>query len=167
MNSKNTNIAILLALVVIAVFVTLGFFGFGGFSFTPSAATSTEEILKELQETGTVADLRMHDVSEGVGEPVMIGDTLSVHYVGVLPDGTVFDSSRDRGEPFSFTVGDGFVIQGWERGVVGMKEGGTRILVIPPQLGYGATGIGSIPPNATLIFEIELLTRTPAAAPAP
>lgn len=162
MTRKNTNIAILLSIIVIAIFITLGFFGLDSFNFASSTPTSVEEILKELQETGTVADLRVNDVLEGSGDPVVAGDTLTVHYVGALPDGTVFDSSREKNEPFSFTVGEGIVIQGWERGLIGMKEGGTRILVIPPSLGYGATGIGSIPPNATLIFEVELLKRAPA-----
>lgn len=161
MNRKNTNIAILLSIIVVAIFITLGFFGLSGFNFTSSVTTPMEDILGELQGTGTVADLRTNDTVEGAGDPVLVGDTLIVHYTGVLPDGTVFDSSRD-GEPFSFTIGEGRVIQGWERGLIGMKVGGTRLLVIPPSLGYGATGIGAIPPNATLIFEVELLERTPA-----
>lgn len=161
MNRKNTNIAILLSIIVVATFITLGFFGLSGFNLTSSATTPMEDILGELQGTGTVADLRVNDTVEGAGDPVLVGDTLTVHYTGVLPDGTVFDSSRD-GEPFSFTLGEGRVIQGWERGLLGMKVGGTRLLVIPPSLGYGATGIGQIPPNATLIFEVELLKRSPA-----
>ena len=159
MNRKNTNIAILLSIIVVAIFITLGFFGLGGFNFTSSATTPMEDILSELRETGTVADLRFSDTVEGAGDPVAVGDTLTVDYVGALPDGTVFDSSRERGVPFSFTIGEGRVIQGWERGLIGMKEGGRRLLIIPPSLGYGATGIGSIPPNATLIFEVELLDR--------
>jgi FKBP-type peptidyl-prolyl cis-trans isomerase len=159
MTRKNTNIAVLLSIIVIVVFITLGFFGLDGFNFNSSTMTPNEAILKEIQETGTVADLRINDTVEGSGDPVVPGDTVTVHYVGVLTDGTVFDSSRDRGEPFSFTVGTGSVIQGWEQGLVGMKKGSRRILVIPPQLGYGATGIGQIPPNATLIFEVELIDR--------
>lgn len=162
MNRKNTNIAILLSIVAVVIFITLGFFGLDSFNVAPSSAvTPTEDILKELQDTGTVADLRVNDTLEGSGEPVAPGDTVTVHYTGILPDGTVFDSSRDK-EPFSFTVGEGIVIQGWERGLVGMKKGGRRILVIPPSLGYGATGVGQIPPNATLIFEVELLERIPS-----
>ena len=163
MNRKNANIAILLIIIVIAIFVTLGFFGIGGFQGgQESSNTPTgQAILDELNATGTVADLRIEDLVEGTGDPVQSGDSLTVHYVGVLPDGTVFDSSRERGTPFTFTIGDGFVIQGWDRGLIGMKKGGTRLLVIPAQLGYGATGVGQIPPNATLIFEVELVDRVP------
>ena len=84
------------------------------------------------------------------------GDTVSVHYTGTLDDGEVFDSSAGRG-PLTFTVGSGQVIAGWEQGVEGMRIGGKRKLTIPPRLGYGKRGAGSIPPNATLIFDIELL----------
>ncbi len=80
-----------------------------------------------------------------------------MHYVGRLENGTTFDSSRDRDQPFTFVLGDPRLIQGWNDGIVGMREGGLRRITIPPALGYGARGSGSIPPNATLIFEIELL----------
>lgn len=87
-----------------------------------------------------------------------VGDTVLVHYTGKLQDGTVFDSSVSRGVPFSFTLGENRVIQGWEQGILGMTEGEKKTLTIPPELGYGAMGVpGAIPPNATLIFDVELV----------
>jgi len=80
-----------------------------------------------------------------------------VHYVGTLKDGTKFDSSRDRNQPFTFTIGKGQVIKGWEEGIMGMRIGGKRMLIIPSELGYGSGGAGEIPANSTLIFEVELL----------
>ena len=103
-------------------------------------------------------DLKIEDIIVGAGEEATKGDTVTVHYTGILTDGTKFDSSLDRGEPFSFTIGNSEVIEGWDIGVNGMKKGGKRRLVIPPRLAYGDQGAGSdIPPNSTLVFEIELL----------
>lgn len=104
------------------------------------------------------AELGIEDVSIGTGAEARAGQTVAVHYVGTLTDGTKFDSSRDRGEPFTFTLGAGQVIQGWELGVSGMREGGVRNLVIPPELGYGERDLGAIPPNSTLLFEVELIS---------
>jgi len=101
--------------------------------------------------------LQITDLVVGTGAESKTGDTVSVHYVGTLLDGTKFDSSKDRGEPFEFTLGQNRVIQGWEQGVLGMKVGGTRKLIIPPTLGYGSADMGTIPPNSTLVFEVELL----------
>lgn len=120
---------------------------------------------REAEEGQTPMALEKNDVKEGTGAEARKGQTVSVHYTGWLHDqnaadkkGQKFDSSRDRNEPFSFTLGGGEVITGWDEGVVGMNVGGTRVLTIPPAMGYGALGAGGvIPPNATLLFEIELL----------
>ena len=105
-----------------------------------------------------MADLTIEDVTVGTGNEARAGTTVQVHYVGTLPDGSRFDSSRDRGRPFSFLLGRGEVIQGWDQGVAGMRVGGVRRLVIPAELGYGDAGAPPvIPPGATLHFEVELL----------
>ncbi len=102
--------------------------------------------------------LIIDDTLKGTGEEVQNLDTVTIHYTGMLTDGTVFDSSIPKGQPFTTKIGIGQVIQGWEEGIIGMKVGGKRTLTIPSELGYGARGAGSaIPPNATLIFELELL----------
>ena len=107
----------------------------------------------------TASGLQYEDLVEGSGkEATGKGQTALVHYTGWLEDGTKFDSSKDRNDPFSFPIAAGRVIRGWDEGVIGMKEGGTRKLTIPSELGYGAHGAGGIiPPHATLIFEVELL----------
>ena len=107
--------------------------------------------------TKTPSGLAYEDKKVGTGAAATSGKTVSVHYTGWLPDGTKFDSSRDRNEPFDFPLGAGHVIAGWDEGVSGMKVGGRRLLVIPPNLGYGPAGTGPIPPNATLVFDVELL----------
>lgn len=106
----------------------------------------------------TDSGLKYEDLAEGEGNVAEAGQRVSVHYTGWLSDGTQFDSSVSRNEPFQFSLGKGMVIRGWDEGVAGMKVGGKRKLTIPPQLGYGAQGAGGvIPPNATLVFEVELL----------
>jgi FKBP-type peptidyl-prolyl cis-trans isomerase len=108
--------------------------------------------------TRTSTGLRYQDTKVGSGEAATAGRTAVVHYTGWLPNGKKFDSSRDRGEPFSFPLGAGQVIPGWDQGVAGMKVGGRRKLVIPSELGYGAQGAPpDIPPNSTLVFDVELL----------
>jgi FKBP-type peptidyl-prolyl cis-trans isomerase len=102
--------------------------------------------------------LGIDDITVGTGATAAIGDTATVNYVGTLTNGTKFDSSYDRGQPYSFRIGAGQVIAGWDQGVPGMRVGGKRRLTIPPSLAYGSQGNGPIPPNATLIFEIELLS---------
>jgi peptidylprolyl isomerase len=109
-------------------------------------------------EVTTRSGLKYTDIVVGTGPSPRPGQTAVVHYTGTLQkDGTKFDSSRDRGQPYSFPLGMGRVIPGWDEGVATMKVGGRRQLVVPPALGYGATGSGKIPPNATLNFDIELL----------
>jgi len=110
----------------------------------------------------TASGLQYEDTVPGTGDEAAAGGQVTVHYTGWLYDngskGRKFDSSKDRNDPFEFGLGGGQVIRGWDEGVQGMKVGGTRVLVIPPELGYGARGAGGvIPPNATLMFEVELL----------
>ena len=115
--------------------------------------------------TTNPSGLQYEDTVPGTGEEATTGQRVKVHYTGWLYDPTAdkergkkFDSSKDRGQPFSFGLGHGEVIRGWDEGVAGMKVGGTRVLIIPAEMGYGARGAGgAIPPNATLVFEVELL----------
>ncbi len=131
---------------------------------TPSTETNTdtpttaEPAKPAASATPKVTKLEIKDIKVGKGPAAKDGDTVSVHYTGWLLDGTKFDSSRDRNQPFSFTLGQGHVIKGWDKGVIGMKAGGKRQLVIPPDMAYGKRGSPpKIPPNAPLKFDIELL----------
>jgi peptidylprolyl isomerase len=120
--------------------------------------TAEEPAMAEDNLVTTDSGLQYREIVEGTGAMPQPGQRVTVHYTGTLEDGTQFDSSRDRGRPFSFKVGVGQVIKGWDEGVGSMRVGGRRQLVIPPDLGYGARGAGGvIPPNATLIFDVELL----------
>ena len=110
---------------------------------------------KKMQEA--LEKLKIEVLKAGEGEEAKNDDFVTANYIGMLEDGTKFDSSYDRGQPFSFYLGAGQVIKGWDLGILGMKVGEKRRLTIPPELGYGETGAGSIPPNATLIFEVEML----------
>jgi FKBP-type peptidyl-prolyl cis-trans isomerase FkpA len=115
-----------------------------------------------MNMTTTASGLQFQDTREGQGETAQAGQYVTVHYTGWLFEngqkGDKFDSSKDRGQPFEFGLGEGMVIRGWDEGVQGMKVGGQRLLLIPPNLGYGSRGAGGvIPPNATLLFEVELL----------
>ncbi|QQE65460.1 peptidylprolyl isomerase [Leptolyngbya sp. BL0902] len=120
-------------------------------SETPATMTDETPITTE-------SGLQYVDIVEGTGAMPQAGQRVTVHYTGTLEDGTKFDSSRDRGRPFTFQIGVGQVIKGWDEGVGTMRVGGQRKLVIPSELGYGSRGAGGvIPPNATLIFDVELL----------
>jgi len=114
--------------------------------------------MSDSKTVTTPSGLKYEDVKSGTGEVATAGRTVSVHYTGWLTDGKKFDSSKDRGQPFEFPLGGGRVIKGWDEGVAGMKVGGVRKLTIPASLGYGSRGAGGvIPPDATLVFEVELL----------
>lgn len=166
--SKKEWLAVILGLVVVGLV-----FGFGpGFFFynqyvsmqsgnvlgedTATNQNMTNQNNEEVQPA-TPEGLVIIDTLEGTGAIAAQGSTITVHYTGVFANGTKFDSSLDRGVPFSFTLGSGAVIQGWDQGLIGMKEGGKRRLVIPPQLGYGMADYGPIPGGSTLFFEVELL----------
>jgi len=131
-------------------------------SVSPSAspsplATATPESSIIKMNNG----LQIQDLKVGTGAQALNGYAVAVNYIGTLENGTKFDSSYDRGQPFQFQLGAGQVIKGWDIGVAGMKVGGKRKLIIPPALAYGERGIGPIPPNSTLVFEVELLATQP------
>lgn len=128
------------------------------FSIQTMADTSSHTT-KATQKMTTASGLVYQDAVVGTGATATAGQTVTVNYTGWLTNGTKFDSSKDRNQPFTFRLGAGEVIPGWDEGIAGMNVGGTRKLTIPPQLGYGARGAGGvIPPNATLVFEVELLS---------
>jgi FKBP-type peptidyl-prolyl cis-trans isomerase len=149
--NKNFAIAVLIGIALLGVFVYFTF----GFYQGPTAADPVNKPVKQTVQQAT--ELKIEDTKEGTGQAVKSGDLIVIHYKGTLSDGTTFDSSYDRGEPFETTIGAGQVIEGWDKGIIGLKVGGKRKLTIPPTMGYGDKAAGSIPPNATLIFEVELL----------
>lgn len=119
-------------------------------------APETNVVLDRMERRPS--GLYVEDLREGEGAVAAAGNRVAVHYTGWLPDGTQFDSSRDSAEPFQFTLGAGQVIRGWDEGVAGMREGGERRLVVPPELAYGSQGAGGvIPPDSPLVFEVELV----------
>lgn len=140
--------------VAVGVFV-VAFFLFGGTImnlFNNTSGTEQKTTL-DLPQTG----VKTVDVIQGQGAIAAVGDTVTVNYVGTLVSGKVFDSSIDRKQPYTFPLGVGQVIRGWDEGVVGMRVGGKRTLIIAPDFGYGGQAVGPIPANSTLIFEVELL----------
>jgi FKBP-type peptidyl-prolyl cis-trans isomerase FkpA len=153
--SINTSLAIAAAIIVVGfllygnVFINL---------FNNSTQPTPTTVTTSTPTTGVIEN----DLVVGAGTPAKAGDTITVNYVGTLTDGTVFDSSIARKQPFTFALGAGQVIRGWDEGLVGMKVGGTRTLVIAPDYAYGPQAIGPIPANSTLDFQVELLSIAPA-----
>ena len=144
--------------VLIAGLIYVLFFS-GGKEINPKTTqTQTENKKMDTNQSTDSGKLVIEDIKVGEGKEVKSGDTVVMHYSGTLTDGTKFDSSYDRNEPFTTQIGVGQVIKGWDEGVPGMKIGGKRKLTIPSDLGYGASGAGAvIPPNSPLIFDVELL----------
>ncbi len=172
--SESEALSVGVALIIVTV-VFFGFFGNPFFKATQQAKSATssapvtvanatkdkdkaaQDLRAATDEYGKVTKLAIQDVKVGEGAPVVAGNTVTVQYVGKLIDGTEFDSSIKRNTPFTFVVGKGDVIKGWEQGLLGMKKGGQRTLIIPADMGYGDRGMGPIPPGATLLFSIALL----------
>lgn len=138
----------ILALGIASVFI---------FHITDNFLPAKQPEATKTMDTADTKDLKIEDIKVGSGRGVKSGDTVVINYLGTLKDGTKFDSSYDRGQPFETEIGTGQVIKGWDLGVVGMKVGGKRKLTIPPSLGYGQQAIPGIPANSTLIFEVELV----------
>lgn len=146
------------AVVILVIgILALGIASLFIFRITDSFLPAQKPAPTKIMDTTSVKELKIEDIKVGNGKEVKSGDNIVINYLGTLPDGTKFDSSYDRGEPFETQIGTGQVIKGWDLGVVGMKVGGKRKLTIPPSLGYGQQAVGAIPANSTLIFEVELV----------
>jgi len=147
-------------ILIVVVAAGLAFYAYSlkGPALRPAELTPAHQISQPPTAAPEVSGLKIEDLKEGDGLEAKKGNSITVHYVGTLADGQKFDSSYDRNEPFTFTLGQGGLIPGWEQGILGMKVGGRRKLIVPPELAYGANGVpGRIPPNSTLFFEVELL----------
>jgi peptidylprolyl isomerase len=134
---------------------------------TGCTQSQPDQPISQTPEVNMPQSLGIEDILVGNGQEATSGSRVTVHYTGTLQDGTKFDSSVDRNQPFTFNLGAGEVIKGWDQGVAGMKAGGQRKLIIPSDLAYGNRSIGIIPPNSTLIFNIELLQVDPAVSTNP
>lgn len=156
---KNTIITVVVSLVMLIVLIIAVAKMQAGEKQDSSSETTSSSTNTTTQQEEKVMneDLKIEDLTVGEGAEAVAGKEVTVHYTGTLTNGTKFDSSLDRGTPFSFELGAGDVIKGWDQGVAGMKVGGKRKLTIPAELGYGAQANGPIPANSTLIFEVELL----------
>jgi len=164
--SKRSSLALLAALMMVAALSVTGCSKPATPAETPAATAPAEQPAAEAPApapatgpvTKDVTKLVIKDTKVGTGAEATAGKSVTVNYTGYLTDGTKFDSSLDSGQPFTFNLGGGEVIKGWDEGVAGMKVGGTRTLTIPPAMGYGDQGAGgAIPPGATLLFEVQLL----------
>lgn len=153
--------------VFAAVVIVFVFFGFDHifssliWSDQGRDTSLQENVTKDAMDT---SGLKIEDVVVGTGEEAVNGMLVAVNYLGTFTNGVKFDSSYDRGEPIQFVLGSGYVIPGWEQGILGMKVGGKRKLTIPPELAYGSTAKGPIPPNSTLLFDVELVGVSVAPA---
>lgn len=164
---KNEKTAVFVSLAVILFFFAaasvVGFVSKGRIADDDAVnnnSASLSELTVEKQKAPTTINIngmKVTDTVEGTGEEAVAGKVVTVHYTGTLEDGTKFDSSVDRGQPFRFVLGAGQVIQGWEQGFAGMKVGGKRSLVIPADMAYGDRAVGAIPAGSTLLFDVELL----------
>ena len=149
----------IVTIIIILAIIAVGF-GFAYYYRNNRQPAQNAENSQNNMENAQKGELKIETLTQGTGtREVKAGDYIAVNYAGTLEDGTKFDSSYDRNQPFEFTVGVGDVIKGWDQGILGMKIGEKRKLTIPSEMGYGATGSssGKIPPNATLVFEVELL----------
>lgn len=152
--AKDTIVVLVIGAVIV-LFAGLYIFGAVRMPTSPSLPGESAENIETVMNQDE--ELKIEDIEEGTGETVESGDTVVIHYTGTLTDGTVFDSSVERGDPFQTQIGVGQVIEGWDKGVVGMKVGGKRKLTIPPSMAYGDQDIPGIPAGSTLVFDVELL----------
>lgn len=151
--NRNEMIAVTVAVVVVIIILLIGILNTLSNNAAPKKGVTVETNMEQVHGSGLITK----DVVIGEGEEAVAGLVVTTHYTGTLDDGTVFDSSVTRGAPFSFTLGVGQVIKGWDLGITGMKVGGKRELIIPANLAYGDQAIGAIPAGSTLHFEVELL----------
>ena len=154
----NKQKGIVVAIAVVVVFLLVGGTALWNNFTNSNNNQSQNQMSQDQNQTQPVApQVQIKDIAVGSGDIAVSGKEVTVNYTGVFSDGKKFDSSLDRGVPFTFKLGSGMVIKGWDIGIEGMKVGGKRILVVPPELGYGSEAYGPIPASSTLIFQVELL----------